>query len=241
MAKKKTPIQTIKAVVPSRQTAVQRISVDQLAGIPEEEIWLASRKSARTRRAYRQDVAHFMRTLNIRTPDELRRVDHRAVMAWERLMREEQGSQASTVRRRLAALSSLFAHLVKFDVVEMNPVRDVERPAVNRREGMTLAFSQKQARSILDAPHPNTLLGVRDRAMLAVGLQVGFRRAEIASLKVGEFHMNRGYVSLKVTRKGGKKGSLAIHPQAAQRIRDYLERARHGHDIEGPLFRPVRD
>ena len=102
----------MKAIVPSSHGAVQRISVDQLAGIPEEEIWLASRKSARTRRAYRNDVAHFMRTLNIRTPDELRRVDHRAVMAWERLMREEQGSQASTVRRRLAALSSLFAHLV---------------------------------------------------------------------------------------------------------------------------------
>ena len=241
MAKKRRTHQTIKAVVPSSRGAVQRISVDQLAAIPEEEIWLASRKSARTRRAYRNDVTHFMRTLNISSPDELRRVDHRAVMAWERLMREEQGSQASTVRRRLAALSSLFAHLVKFGVVEMNPVRDVERPVVNRREGMTLAFSQKQARSILDAPNPSTLLGVRDRAILAVGLQVGFRRAEIAGLKVGDFHMNRGFDSLKVVRKGGKKGSLAIHPQAAQRIRDYLELAGHGDDMEGPLFRPVRD
>ncbi len=121
----------MKAVVPSSRGAVQRISVDQLTGIPEEESWLASRKSARTRRAYRNDVARFMRTLNIQSPDELRRVDHRAVMAWERLMREEERSQASTVRRRLAALSSLFAHLVKFGVVEMNPVRDVERPVVN--------------------------------------------------------------------------------------------------------------
>src|SRR5437899_7670466 len=129
----------------------------------------------------------------------------------------------------------------KFDVVEMNPVRDVKRPVVNRREGMTLAFSQKQARSILDAPAPDTLLGVRDRAILAVGLHVGFRRAEIASLKVGDFHMNRGFDSLKVVRKGGKKGSLAIHPQAAQRIRDYLAMAGHSDDIEGPLFRPLRD
>src|SRR5919204_1049997 len=240
MAKKQRPNQTIKAVVPSSRGSMQRISVDQLAGIPEEEIWLASRKSARTRLAYRNDVMHFMRTLGINSIDELRRVDHRAVMAWERLMREEQGSQASTVRRRLAALSSLFAHLVKFDVVPMNPVRDVERPAVNRREGMTLAFSQTQARSILDAPEPNTLLGVRDRAILAVGLQVGFRRAEIASLKVGDFHMNRGYDSLKVVRKGGKKGSLAIHPQAAQRIKDYPEMAKHGDEFEGPLFRPVK-
>ena len=192
----------MKAIVPSRHGAVQRISLDALAAIPEEAVWLASRKSARTRRAYRNDVAHFMRTLNIRSPDELRRVDHRAVMAWEQLMREEEGSQASTVRRRLAALSSLFMHLVKFDVVEMNPVREVERPAVNRREGMTLAFSQTQARAILDKPDPGTLLGVRDRAMLAVGLQVGFRRAEIAGLKVGDFHMNRGFDSLKVVLQG---------------------------------------
>src|SRR5947199_503209 len=231
----------MEAVVPSSRGSLQRLSVDQLAGIPEEQVWLASRKSARTRRAYHNDVAHFMRTFNIQSPEELRKIDHRAVMAWERLMREEQGSQASTVRRRLAALSSLFAHLVKFGVVEMNPVRDVERPVVNRREGMTLAFSQTQARAILDKPDPGTLLGVRDRAMLAVGLQVGFRRAEIASLKVGDFHMNRGYDSLKVTRKGGKKGSLAIHPQVVQRIKDYLDMAGHGTDLEGPLFRPVRD
>src|SRR6266480_5745738 len=180
MAKKRRTHQTMKAVVPSSRGAIQRINVDQLAGIPEEEIWLASRKSARTRRAYRNDVTHFMRTRNIQAPDELRRVDHRAGMAWERLMREEQGSQASTVRRRLAALSSLFAHLVKFDVVEMNPVRDVERPVVNRREGMTLAFSQTQARAVLDAPREDKVIGLRDRAILSIGLQVGFRRSEIA-------------------------------------------------------------
>jgi len=48
--------------------------------IPEEEIWLAKQKSARTRRAYRLDVQHFMATLNITTSDERRQVDHRAVI-----------------------------------------------------------------------------------------------------------------------------------------------------------------
>jgi site-specific recombinase XerD len=216
------------------------MSIDVLKAIPEEEVWLASRKSARTRRAYRVDVAHFMRTFNISSPEELRKIDHRAVMAWERLMREEEGKEASTVCRRLAALSSLFTHLVKFGIVEVNPVRDVERPAVNRREGMTPAFSQKQARAILDAPNPEKLLGLRDRAILSVGLQVGFRRAEIAALKVADFQMNRGLDALWVVRKGGKKGHLAIHPQAAQRIREYLEAAKHGDDLDGPLFRPVR-
>ena len=46
----------------------QLASLADLAAIPEEEIWLASQKSARTRRAYKLDVAHFMRTLGISTP-----------------------------------------------------------------------------------------------------------------------------------------------------------------------------
>src|SRR5262249_38411955 len=117
-----------RALVLPRQVTPARVSVDALAAIPEEEVWLTSRKSARTRRAYRNDVAHFMKTFGIRSPEELRKIDHRAVMAWERLMREEEGIQATTVRRRLAALSSLFAHLVKFDVVAMNPVRARQLP-----------------------------------------------------------------------------------------------------------------
>ena len=62
-----------------------------------------------------------------------------------------------------------------------NPVGEVERPAINRDEGTTLAFSKVQARKLLDAPPEDTIAGSRDRAMLSVGLQVGLRRAEIAA------------------------------------------------------------
>jgi len=74
------------------------------AAVPEEQIWLASRKSSRTRQAYRHDVGHFVQTLGIRSADELRRVDHKAVLAWEAYMRETEHAEPSTVRRRLAAL-----------------------------------------------------------------------------------------------------------------------------------------
>ena len=218
----------------------QLASLIDLAAIPEEEVWLASQKSARTRRAYKQDVAHFMRTLGITTPDQLRQVDHRAVIAWERIMREEEGAAASTVRRRLAALSSLFKHLVQHGAASRNPVVDVARPSINREEGTTAAFSKAEARKLLDAPAPDTLAGLRDRAILSVGLQVGLRRAEIASLTVGDLHQNRGYDALRLTRKGGRRDALAINPQAAARIRAYLEKAGHGAEHDGPLFRPLR-
>jgi Phage integrase, N-terminal SAM-like domain len=82
---------------------------EQLASIPEQEIWLQKQKSPRTRRAYRHDVQHFMRTLAITTPAELRYADHKAVIAWERYMRETEHAAASTIRRRLGPVLSLQA------------------------------------------------------------------------------------------------------------------------------------
>ncbi len=214
--------------------------LDALAAIPEEQVWLASRKSPQTRRAYRCDVDHFIRTLGIRSADELRHVDHKAVLAWESYMREFEHVEASTVRRRLAALSSLFKHLIKHGAADHNPVRDVERPRINRREGSTLAFSKAQARRLLDAPSPDTIASLRDRAILSVGLQAGLRRAEIAALRVGDLHVNRGFDSLRVVRKGAKKDAMAINPQTAHRIRAYLAATDFGDDFGGPLFRPLR-
>jgi integrase/recombinase XerD len=156
-------------------------AIAQLEGIPEGEIWLQKQKSVRTRRAYRLDVQHFMRTLGIGTVDELRQADHKAVIAWERIMPESEHAAASTIRRRLAALSSLYKHLVRHGDAPRKPVDEVERPAINRNEGATLAFSKLQARKMLDAPAEDTIAGLRDRAILSVGLQVGLRRGEIAA------------------------------------------------------------
>lgn len=214
--------------------------LDSLAQVPEEAVWLAKPTSRRTRLAYQRDVQDFMKFVGVHTPEQLRRVDHRAVIAWESRMREIQRLKPSTVRRRLAALSSLFAHLVRHGVVAANPVRDVDRPRVSRRQGKTLAFSQRQARQILDAPSPHTIQGLRDRAILAVGFQVGLRRAEITTLKVRDLHQNRGFDSLWVERKGGKRESVAVHPQVAQRIREYIGDAGHELESNGPMFRPTR-
>jgi site-specific recombinase XerD len=214
--------------LPVAADAPRRVSrIADLAAIPEEEIWLSKQKSARTRRAYRLDVQHFMHTLSIATPEELRQADHKAVIAWERFMREVERAASSTIRRRLAALSSLYKHLTRHGHAARNPVGEVERPAINRDEGATAAFSKAQARKLLDLPGEDTVAGLRDRA-------------EIAALKVGDLHQNRGYDSLRVSRKGGRRDALAINPQTTARLRAYLDRAAHGGDIDGPLFRPLK-
>lgn len=53
------------------------------------------------------------------------------------------------------------------------------------------------------------------------------------------YHTNAGYKSLHLIRKGGEDLSLAINPQTAQRIDDYLTAAGHAADLDGPLFRPT--
>jgi integrase/recombinase XerD len=70
------------------------------------------------------------------------------VIAWERYMREVEHAAASTIRRRMAAPSSLYKHLVRHGHAARNPVGEV-RPAINRDEGSTLAFVKTQARKSL--------------------------------------------------------------------------------------------
>jgi len=213
--------------------------LDRLSAIPEEEVWLAEQRSEHTRRAYRQDVAHFLTTLQITSRTELRKIDRVAIIAWQSSMKSA-GVKASTIRRRLSALSSLFKHLVKVKAADQNPVRDIKRPRINRKRGTTPSFSQKEARVVLDAPTNKTIIGLRDRAILSVGFQVGLRRSEIVSLQVNSHHVNAGYPSLRYQLKGGTENSLAINPQTSQRINEYLLAAGHADDYDGPLFRPVR-
>jgi hypothetical protein len=50
--------------------------------------------------------------------------------------------------------------------------------------------------------------------------------------------LNRGYTALRMTRKGGKRDVLAIHPKTAQSTPAYLEAAGHASERDGPLFQP---
>jgi integrase/recombinase XerD len=145
------------------ESAPARVSpIAQLAQIPEEEIWLQKQKSVRTRRAYRLDVQHFMVTLGIATVDKLRQADHKAVITWERYMREIEHAAASIIRRRLAALSSLYKHLVRHGHAPRNPVGEVERPAINRDEGATAAFWSEETARLAGRGHDRRSAGSRD-------------------------------------------------------------------------------
>jgi integrase/recombinase XerD len=212
--------------------------LDQLAGIPEEDIWLAKQKSARTRRAYRLDVQHFMKTLGIATVEELRQVDHRAVIAWERIMREVEHAAASTIRRRLAALSSLYKHLVRHDHAAKNPV--AEGRAAGDQPRRRLDPCLRESAGAQDARRAG---GGYDRRLARPGDPLRRLAGGLAARRDRGAQGRRPAPepdSLRVSRKGGRRDALAINPQTAARLRAYLEASGHGADIDGPLFRPLR-
>src|ERR1043165_9734643 len=59
-------------------------SIELLAQVPEEEIWLEGQRSEQTRRAYKADIRHLVRTLRVRSRDEIRMIDRAAIIHWQR-------------------------------------------------------------------------------------------------------------------------------------------------------------
>jgi hypothetical protein len=57
-------VQSASAIVAIDPGRCRVSTLQQRSDIPEEQIWLDKQKSARTRRAYRLDVQHLMRTLS---------------------------------------------------------------------------------------------------------------------------------------------------------------------------------
>ncbi|RZF25886.1 integrase [Paraburkholderia sp. UYCP14C] len=211
----------------------------QLGAVPAEAEWFANLDNPRTRRAYQIDLQDFMGFAGIQRPEEFRLVTRAHVLAWRKVL-EERALSGATIRRKLAALSSLFEYLCEKNAVDFNPVKGAKRPKVDSNEGKTPALGDHQARALLDAPDPATLKGLRDRALLAVLLYHGLRREELCLLKVRDIHSRRGVPHLRVHGKGGRTRYLPLHPGTAERIHLYLEMAGHGITPDAPLFRPLR-
>ena len=187
----------------------------QLASVPAAAEWFANIDNPRTRRAYQIDLADFCSFVGLTGADEFRAVTRAHVLAW-RAQLETRGLAGATIRRKLAALASLFDHLLENNAVAGgNPVHGVKRPRIETNEGKTPALGDHQAKSLLDAPDPDTLKGRRDRAILAVLLYHGLRREEAAQLMNGDLQERRGIKHLQVRGKGGKTRYLPLHPVAA--------------------------
>lgn len=212
-----------------------------LADVPPEIEWFANLGSAATRRAYENAIRDFMTFTGIQRPEEFRVVTRSHVIAWRDDL-VARGRDGSTIRHRLSAVSSLFQYLCEKNAVTHNPVKGVRRPKVDTTEGKTPAIADHQARDLLVAPDKDTLKAKRDRAILSVLLFHALRREELCKLAIKDFkHERRGVPHLRVSGKGQKTRYLPLHPATIPLVHDYLDAAGHGEDLDGALFRPIRN
>ncbi|POP74131.1 tyrosine-type recombinase/integrase [Pseudomonas syringae] len=233
-------MQEMTKVVSDDHRRLTAVEFQQLARVPSAVEWFANLDNPRTRRAYQNDLTDFSSFIGLASADDFRHVTRAHVLAW-RADLEQRGLAGATIRRKLAALASLFDHLLENNAVAGgNPVHGVKRPRIESNEGKTPALGDHQAKQLLDAPDTETLKGLRDRAILAVLLYHGLRREEAAQLKTGDLQERRGIKHLRVHGKGSKIRFLPLHPVAAERIYAYLEQDVERDTAPGPLFRSLR-
>jgi site-specific recombinase XerD len=89
-------------------------------------------------------------------------------------------------------------------------------------------------------PAKNSLLGLRDYAILKIFLNCGLRKNELISLRVGDFCRQGENYWLVVHSKGGTIDEQDImNDRTITAIQKYLNTVPHGDQPDQPLFQPV--
>ena len=210
------------------------------------EAWVNRRKSHHTRRAYRGDVmafAEFRRIVWPRDAAELLRTSILDVQAFKDHMGKH-GGAPKTINRRISSLSSFYRFLsgaaaeLRLPITVPNPAHAqfIGREASDPVEE-TRALSETRARQLMAMVTGESLLELRDRAILKFYLYTGARIETGCALNVGDFHQDGDEATVRFHLKGNRTKTKGIHFAAADAIAEYL----HAAGIEsGPLFRPRR-
>jgi site-specific recombinase XerD len=208
------------------------------------EAWVNRRKSVHTRRAYRGDVMAFVEFRQMAWPQDaaqLLRVSILDVQAFREHMAKH-GGAPKTMNRRISSLSSFYRFLhgaaaeLRLPITVPNPAHAqfISRESADPVDE-TRALSETRARQLLAIVPGDSLLELRDRAILKFYLYTGARIETGCMLNVSDFHQDGDEATLRFHLKGGRIKTKGIHFSAAESISEYVKAA----GIEsGPLFRP---
>jgi integrase/recombinase XerD len=86
-------------------------------------------------------------------------------------------------------------------------------------------LSEDQVDALMQAPNPDTALGLRDRAMLETLYATGLRVTELVSLNMLDVNLNEGVVRVNMG-KGGKDRLVPLGAEAAHWIDTYTAQSR---------------
>lgn len=194
------------------------------SGLEEWERYLVDERavSPHTRKAYLDDVGRFLAFLSGfagRDPAgmDAGEVDALAVRSWLAALRAE-GHARTSIVRRLSALRSFFTFLLREGLVEGNPARGVATPRTDKRLPVTL--SVPEAAAVVEAPAPDTDLGLRDRALLELLYATGLRVSELVGLSLPDVDLPGRQV--RTLGKGRKERIVPFGEKAAEALSAWL-------------------
>lgn len=158
-------------------------------------------------------------TLQDRAPDQ---VSARDVLAYLQHLRQERCNGDSAVNRQLTVLRSFYRAIVAMGHLEpaRNPLAGFPTiKAVPRK--LPIALDTQQVARLLDKPGSDTVIGLRDRALLALLYGTGIRASECATLRCGQVDLER--LIITVRGKGGHERAIPLNPQLAQILAAYAQ------------------
>ena len=125
-----------------------------------------------------------------------------------------------SIARKLSSLRTFFAFLCRTGRIRQNPAHQVRPP--KQEKTLPVHLDVSQAARAMEAPSPDTLLGLRDRAILELLYSSGIRLRELVGLTLDAVDLDEGIV--RVLGKGGKERIVPIGGRAREALHDYLRR-----------------
>ena len=169
---------------------------------------------------------------------------------------DRQGNTASTptVKQHLASLRMLFDWLITGQIIEANPAAAVRAAKHVVKKGKTPVLKADEARELLDSiplkigPEPKegeednrppSLIGLRDRALIAV-MVFSFARVTAAlGMKVEDYYTEGRRAWFRLHEKGGKRHEVPAHHNAEDYLDAYIAAAGIAGEKKTPLFRSI--
>lgn len=176
--------------------------------------------------AYRRDLAAFERFCKDRkiVPTDAKPRDITAYLeaAREGLPPFERPLARASVARALVAVRSFFRFMVREGALPLDPTAKVG--ALSRSRSIPKAIPLEDVEKLIESA-PDSLLGLRDRAIFEVLYGSGLRISEMVDLDVDDIDLETG--SLKVrSGKGSKARLVPLGGQGRRAVTAYLQRSR---------------
>ncbi|WP_192385919.1 tyrosine-type recombinase/integrase [Mesorhizobium silamurunense] len=198
------------------------------------EFFTAHIRNPNTRRAYSKDVGQFLDWCQAQGVRDITEIHTLHVATYVELLTKSHA--APTAKRHVSAIRRLFDWLVTGQIIAANPALSVRPPRHSQRRGKTPILDADEARALLDSIDTSTLLGVRDRALIALMIFAFSRIGACESMKVGDVFQRQRRLWVRLHEKGGKEHEMPCHHTLEAALDAWLEASGLRDDPKAALF-----